>query len=71
MKLKSLPQLLTTQQLKQLIASFPNDAKVFQADTIITVSTTQDVKILSAIKHHTLEQWHVMAVPKLVQLAIH
>jgi len=71
MKLKSLPQLLTTQQLKELIASFPSDAKVFRADTIITVSTTQDVKILSAIKHNSLEQWHVMAVPKMVHLAIH
>lgn len=69
MKLKSLPQLLTTQQLKELIASFPEDAQIFRADTIITVTAPNKTKVLSAIKHHTLEQWHVMAMPKLVHMS--
>ena len=71
MKLKSLPQLLTTQQLKELVFSFPEEAQIFRADTIITVTAPNGVKVLSAIKHHTLEQWHVMTMPKIVQLAVH
>lgn len=70
MKLKSLPQLLTTQQLKELVIQFPEEAQVFRADTIITVTAPNGVKVLSAIKHHTQEMWHVMAMPKLVHLAV-
>jgi hypothetical protein len=70
MKLKSLPKLLTTQQLKELVIQFPEEAQVFRADTIITVTAPNGVKVLSAIKHHTQEMWHVMAMPKLVHLAV-
>jgi len=66
--LKSLPTLLSTKDLKALLATIPAPAVIRMGDMTATVKVN-DVKILSAIKSPHRAQWHVMAREGLITYA--
>lgn len=67
--MQSLPTLLNTRELDELIAQFPASCEVFRGDKIVTIRATnkqgERKKLLSAVSP-TGHKWHVMTAPGII-----
>jgi hypothetical protein len=68
--MESLPELLSTRQLEELIESFPEGLTVTRGDGIVTASFTKKdgstVKIMSAASSDG-RRWHVIALSGMIE----
>ena len=65
--MKSLPTLLSTKALKALLATLPPAAIVTQTARFCVVKAPNGVKIIRAIKAPRHAQWHVRALPGMIE----
>ena len=69
-KLKSLPGMMTTGQLNQLLSQFPSNARITgnEPESISrVVYAPNGDRVLSAAMY-ALNRWHVMAIPGIVNV---
>jgi hypothetical protein len=67
--MKSLPTLLSTADLNNLLDGFPSNAQVSRTDSSVVVKAPKGQRVLSAISSDG-NQWHVMAVEGLINIKL-
>jgi len=65
--MKSLPTLLSTKALTQLLATLPTYADITLTANTCVVKAPNGVKIIRAIKAPRHARWHVMALEGMIQ----
>lgn len=66
MKLATVPKVFTTAELDKLLGTFPKNAAIERFESVAVVRNPRGEKVLSAAEVAE-SQWHVMAVPGLLQ----